>query len=372
MAEVCVSFVSRKINKVRWRPFPRGSIENEKHTIFASGSWDDENNLLSLWQCPESSLNNSASDSLQNLDGEPRLLSEVSHSGDVTDLRFLSNDLLVASSSTGNVQVYKCNQKQQGLKLQHSWEKVHQFPNGVAPCTGLATKGDDICSVGEDGKISILNLNKKKPILEIEKADSCSLTAVCYVRQQEVVASNIRGHLKVWDLRAHSSGPSKALLFSGEQVAVFCIGQHPSQPHVLVTGTQNGLLSIWDLRQESQPVTVLDAHSAAIMEVKFHPQNPDLLFTCSQDGSLWQWDASNIKSMSSSGSGKLIGSEIPSRQTVSSGNPWLNCDATKHRLEIVSLLPHSTLPVNSLDIEDSTLICGSDNEALYVVSGLKT
>ena len=33
------------------------------------------------------------------------------------------------------------------------------------------------------------------------------------------------------------------------------------QPHLLAAGGQDGVLSIWDMRQELYPVTLLEAHA---------------------------------------------------------------------------------------------------------------
>ena len=52
---------------------------------------------------------------------------------------------------------------------------------------------------------------------------------------------------------------------SGDHVPLLCIDKHPTQPHLIVTGGQDGILGIWDMRQERYPVTLLEAHSAESM-----------------------------------------------------------------------------------------------------------
>ena len=49
---------------------------------------------------------------------------------------------------------------------------------------------------------------------------------------------------------------------SGDRVSLLCVDKHPTQPHLLAAGGQDGVLSIWDMRQELYPVTLLEAHSA--------------------------------------------------------------------------------------------------------------
>src|SRR6218665_1495796 len=47
---------------------------------------------------------------------------------------------------------------------------------------------------------------------------------------------------------------------SGSPVALRCLDQHPTQPHIVATGGQNGELYIWDMRQDRAPATLVTCH----------------------------------------------------------------------------------------------------------------
>ena len=49
---------------------------------------------------------------------------------------------------------------------------------------------------------------------------------------------------------------------SGDRVPLLCVDKHPTQSHLLAAGGQDGVVSIWDLRQKLYPVTLLAAHEA--------------------------------------------------------------------------------------------------------------
>lgn len=51
-------------------------------------------------------------------------------------------------------------------------------------------------------------------------------------------------------------------------------------------------------------------------------------------------------------------------------NPWLSSDAAKHRMVVNNLMQTLYLPINSLDVNRSRLVCGCDNEAVYVIKNL--
>lgn len=81
-----------------------------------------------------------------------------------------------------------------------------------ASCTALATFDQDIATVGEDGRINLLTSQQKKQFRVIENADSCSLLCVDFLRHSEIITSNIRGHMKLWDLRNDQDTPATTFM----------------------------------------------------------------------------------------------------------------------------------------------------------------
>lgn len=47
------------------------------------------------------------------------------------------------------------------------------------------------------------------------------------------------------------------------QVGATCVTPHPSQRHLLLAGGEDGSLTVWDLRENTSPATLLSAHSQA-------------------------------------------------------------------------------------------------------------
>uniref|UniRef100_A0A0B7A1P2 Uncharacterized protein n=2 Tax=Arion vulgaris TaxID=1028688 RepID=A0A0B7A1P2_9EUPU len=156
-------------------------------------------------------------------------------------------------------------------------------------------------------------------------------------------------------------------LSTENHIPLLCVDKHPGQAHIVATGGVDGMLTIWDLRQEQFPMTLLEAHTGPMWEVKFHPHNPNHLFTCSDDGSLWHWDGSAYSSDPLPGFLTSKGKD-PSAKSGGITSPWLSLETSRHKLDIASLLPNKSLPVNSLDIESSTLLCGTDSETIYSIN----
>ncbi|KAL6085643.1 hypothetical protein STEG23_034256 [Scotinomys teguina] len=81
MEEIYAKFVSQKISKTRWRPVPSGSLQTAE--TFATGSWDNEENCVSLWSIGD--FGNLDSDG--GFEGDHQLLCDIRHHGDVMDLQ---------------------------------------------------------------------------------------------------------------------------------------------------------------------------------------------------------------------------------------------------------------------------------------------
>ncbi|XP_053315942.1 nucleoporin Nup43 [Spea bombifrons] len=373
MEDMFAKFVSQKISKTRWRPVSASSLQQPD--VFAAGSWDNEENKVSVWTTGDFGAINLDDD----YQGEPKLLCDIRHSGDVLDLQYLDQERVVTASSTGSVTIFRHHQNNQTLSEKQKWVRAHHHvgsEGSAAPCTGIVCSSPEIVSVGEDGRINFFRADSKDIVRTIDDADSSTMHAVTFLRTTEILTVNSIGQLKMWDLRQQGNDPTQIFSVTGDRIPLHCVDRHPSQQHIVATGGQDGMLCIWDVRQSRMPISLMNAHKAEMWEVHFHPSKPDHLFSCSEDGSLWHWDASAEVTEKPSFLGGR-NSSLMSRSTVAPSNggqflmsPWLSSDPTKNNLEITNLLPSPTLSVNSLDVLGECLVCGTDTEAIYVTKHL--
>ncbi|KAK7906815.1 hypothetical protein WMY93_015427 [Mugilogobius chulae] len=322
--------VWEKISKTRWRPVSHTTLQQPE--IFATGSWDNEDNKISIWSIG----NNEVAAMEEGFEGDPQLLCELRHDGDVLDLQFLDQERIVSASSTGAVTIFRHQQNNQTLSVSQSWSRAHRYPSDNAPCTGVVCSSPEIVSVGEDGRILTFRADHETVTRVIDNADSSTIHAVTYLKTSEILTVNSIGQLKLWDLRQQGNSPSQILSLSG-----------------------------------NTPFSLMEAHSAEMWEVHFHPTNPDHLFTCSEDGSLLHWETSSPDTPSFLQGGRNNSMMSRSAMAPAGGNQsiisaWLNGDSSKGRLETTHMLPTQTLSVNSLDVLGQCLVCGTDREAIFV------
>nr|ALS04472.1 nucleoporin Nup43 [Acartia pacifica] len=332
-------FVSKKLRKLRWKP--RTDSLQMSSDIFAIGTWDDESNEVSLWKTTNT--------------GESQHLETVQLKGDVTGLTWLTAEMLAASTSAGTASVFKLEQhKQLSGGNRQDWTDLH----GHGGTTCLAAHGETIATAGEDGKINVMNVRQRNPVKVFDKADSCSINDITFSRSTDILTANMRGQMKLFDLRSNKQEASSTYLLSNDQVSITCLAKHPTQGHIVISGGENGVLAVWDLRQGRHPTTILAAHSAPISEVKFHPDQPDHVFTCSQNGELWHWNGSSIRTYTAGAA--------PS----TAASPWLSSEAVKHKVETTSLATQQPLPINSVDVLGHAVLYGGDNEAFYILNNI--
>lgn len=358
-------YVSQKISKTRWRP---GSSYTPD--VFATGSWDNEENKVSIWSIGDQVFSGMEDE----FEGDPQLLCECKHGGDVLDLDFLDQDRIVTASSTGAVTMYRLHSNSQTISVAQRWTRAHHYPCDDAPCTGVVCKSPEIVTVGEDGRINLFRADQEHVVHTIDNADSSTIHAVTFLSTTEILTVNSIGQIKIWDFRKHSNTPAQILSQTGDRVPLHCLAKHPNQQHIVATGGQDGMLCIWDARQVKAPASLMEAHTAEMWEVHFHPTNPNHLFTCSEDGSLLHWETTSGSEVSSflQGSGNRDKSMLSRSAAAPAGggqsliSAWLSGDSSKNRLETTHMLPSQTLSVNSLDVLGQCLVCGTDGEAIFV------
>lgn len=350
------SFVSEKISKIRWLPEPYADADK-----FVTGSWDSSVNNLKVWAL----VKNQYSD-----DCVPKCCDKLEYTADITGLEFIDNDNIVASSSEGFLSLVNINRNVDAniLTERKRTNVLHKFASGdTSPCTGISVFDKDIATVGEDGRLNILSSNGMNVLREIKNADSCSLTTVSFVNHKEILTGNRMGVIKLFDIRNNNNDPASTFLISCEDDrksnCVTCITYHPTQKHIILSGSEEGSITVWDLRQLNFPASYLSAHSHAITEIGFHKTQPTKLFTSSENGELWQWNQDSINMR------PTLDTQLQVTETENI-NPWLNGERAKNKINVTALITGIRKAINTFDAQGSQIICGCDSEAVYYIENM--
>lgn len=171
----------------------------------------------------------------------------------------------------------------------------------------------------------------------------------------QVITGNLRGHMKIWDLRSSDNKPTASFLLAGDELAATCITNHPTQPHITLAGSESGAIAVWDLRMNSFPISLFTAHSAGVTEMQFHPENPNKLISTSVYGDIWDW---NMEMMT-----KITRTQDNQLALMPLGD--------KNAMNVHALMPSLHKPINSLHCDKDRILIGADNEAVYLIKNFK-
>lgn len=246
-------------------------------------------------------------------------------------------------------------------------ELLHRFEasGDAACCTAISVYGKEVATVGEDGRLNIVDTQAHLAVRRSIDADSLSLLSVLYVNPQEVLVANRMGVIRMFDLRAAAEATAtSAFMTSCEDDKrsnyVSCLTSHPTQQHIVLAGSEEGSITVWDLRNPGFPASYLSAHDSPITEIGFHRSDPSKLFTTAESGELWLWSQQTSLDVN--------GMEVCA--PAENINPWLNGERAKSRISVTSLISGLRKAINTFDSQSSKIICGGDSEAFYFVDNV--
>lgn len=282
----------------------------------------------------------------------PKITAKVPMHGDVTGLEFLDFNNFGVTCADGSFSLIYINRDkdEDNLRQNFKHESLHTFS-----CNGLSAFDEDVATIGEDGEWHILSTASQRIVRSNKNADSCCLTAVVFVNRKELITGNNLGIIKIFDTLQNTDKYVHNLMVSCEDEKkcnrVTCLCFNPTQQFQLLAGTEEGSLTVFDLRKPNIPASYLSAHSEPINEIGFHKTEPSKLFTAAESGELWLW-TQNTQPV------------IGIRETEA---PWLNGERAKSSIDVTSLLEGRGMAINSFDSFRNKVIAAGDNEAVYLV-----
>jgi len=318
-----------------------------------TGSWDALKNEVCLWSVPPIDREGAAS-SLT----EAHKISSINAGGDVVDLKVIEENgrpqpYIFWNNSAGEVRLatVKYDGKTQRLVPIRD-TKVH---SGKANSLAFHGGKEEISSGGDAGEVFMLDLDglkTKKKFL----AEPTAVECMTYTSRDTLLTATFLKRISVWDTRSDMRRPASVLSEpSSGSTFLRCMCQHPLQPDLFATGSEYGLISIWDQRKSNIPINSIKAYGSDVWELQFSTVNPDLLFSCSQQGLLLLWNFN----------GNTVGLEDRKGFVV---------DEKKIHVKDLVELPELGCSINSFDVDpqNHTVVSASDNGQIYVSNTMKT
>lgn len=99
--------------------------------------------------------------------------------------------------------------------------------------------------------------------------------------------------LLFWDVREVTDKPSQQVVKAHDD-NVNCLSFNPFNEFLVVTGSSDTTVKLWDLRNLDQHVAKFEGHNDGVFQVMWSPFNESILGSCSSDRRVHVWDLSRI------------------------------------------------------------------------------
>jgi len=99
------------------------------------------------------------------------------------------------------------------------------------------------------------------------------------------------GQLKSFDRRQGQKPTATLVDLAVGHRALNCVAVNTSQVNKIVTGNEDGDVTVWDLRKLAEPESRnYKVHDSHVWEVMFHPDDSNKVVSCSEDGTVMVYD----------------------------------------------------------------------------------
>ncbi|XP_037087381.1 GATOR complex protein WDR24-like [Pollicipes pollicipes] len=106
--------------------------------------------------------------------------------------------------------------------------------------------------------------------------------------ETQLATAATNGQVVLWDLNKASRNKQDHV-FSEHKRTCNKVTFHPSEPHVLVSGSQDGTMKLFDVRKKEAAIT-FQGNTESVRDLQFNGSQPNTLCAVSESGQVQLWD----------------------------------------------------------------------------------
>ncbi|KAK1404509.1 WD-40 repeat-containing protein MSI1 [Heracleum sosnowskyi] len=279
--------------------------------ILGTHTSENEPNYLMLAQVnlpsqdPDINLDNNNVVSPHQPNPQVQIIQQINHDGEVNRARYMPQNPFIIATKTVSAEVYVFDYSKHPSKppLDGACSPDLRLRGHSTEGYGLSWspfKQGHLLSGSDDAQICLWDINavpKNKALdaMQTFKVHEGVVEDVAWHQKHENLFGSVGDdhYLHIWDLRASVvTKPSQSVV--AHQSEVNCLAFNPFNEWVLVTGSTDSTVKLFDLRKLSNAVHTLDSHKEEIFQVGWSPQHETMLGSCCLGRRLMVWDLSRI------------------------------------------------------------------------------
>jgi len=229
---------------------------------------------------------------------------KINHDGEVNRARFMPQNMSLIATKTVSSEVYvfdytkhpavptddKCNpelrlqgHKKEGYGL--SWSPYKE---------GHLLSGSDDCQICLWDLSAAKQLNSSLEAKTIFTAHTSVVEDVAWHLHHDSYFGSVGDDKKllIWDTRQSPNKASHSV--DAHTAEVNCLSFNPYSEFILVTGSADHTVALWDIRNLKIKLHTFESHRDEVFQVQWSPFNETILASCGSDRRLMVWDISRI------------------------------------------------------------------------------
>ena len=169
------------------------------------------------------------------------------------------------------------------------------------PCSitaiSVAKQGQEAVAVTDSGGVYFLEsmYQHLHSVVKFDVRENSALNDVAHLQESTsfvTAGASPVAQLKIWDPRVSTKdGNAVVAAFKDENssISYVSVAPHPTDKHLVMTGTSDGYVCVWDIRQ-GQVKNRAKKHSGAVTGIAFGTPHSQHIYTTSSDGESLHWD----------------------------------------------------------------------------------
>ncbi|CAF1441354.1 unnamed protein product [Rotaria magnacalcarata] len=310
---------------VQWLPYVRKDDDRDFNThrlILGTHTADEQNHLVvASVQLPREDLELDASHyegdkaelgGFSLINGRIEVEIKINHEGEVNRARYMPQNPQIIATKTplSDVLIFNIDTHPLGKEQAGDCNPELRLKGHTREGYGLSWNSNSngyLLSSADDHTVCLWNINmqpkqgRNLDALSIYTGHTMVVEDVAWHSKHPTIFGSVGDDRKmlIWDTRSNNYAQASHVI-DAHTAEVNCISFNPFSEYILLTGSADKTLALWDLRNLKVKIATFESHKDEIFQVQWSPHNETIFASSGSDRRIHIWDLSRMNRKQSS------------------------------------------------------------------------